>query len=172
MLTSLGIETVISQPQPLDWASAHNVRFDDLIHIGQGHAPVPHSFWIYHQIRPVLTLIEAAGLIGAHSSLQSTFSKLLLEGSVEFGSAAGITTAARMPRRTCVSADKNVALELGHRLIVQQAGFVRRERWMGARTFRLNLVQSFNGTSSLSPRQNVATRCKSPVADGTVITGP
>ena len=76
--------------------------------------PVPDRFRIDHDIRPVLALVEASGLIGAHSSFESAFGEFLLEQLLQPGFGGGIATSSGMACRALVSADKDVFFELWH----------------------------------------------------------
>lgn len=118
VLAAIGVEATVFDSQPFNRFSADDVRFYDFVHICQRHASVPHGFGIHNDIWPMLALIQTTGLIGAHSSLQSTLGELLLEELLQFGLACGITASTRMSRRTHISAHKNMALKLRHGNIV------------------------------------------------------
>jgi len=68
----------------------------------------------------VFALVKASGLVGAHSALQSALGQLHLKQLLQLGPGGGIATSARMPWRTLVSADENMALEFWHPNIVQE----------------------------------------------------
>jgi hypothetical protein len=114
MLTSLSVETGIWKPQALYRFSSNDVRLDDFVYIGGRHAPVPDGFWIDDQVGPVLTLIEASGLIGPDLSFQSAFGQLLLEKFLQFSFGLGIAASSRMSRRPLVPADEDMLLKLWH----------------------------------------------------------
>lgn len=53
------VKAGIGQHQALDGFAADDVRFDDLIDIGFGDAPVPDRVGIDDQVRAMFALIEA-----------------------------------------------------------------------------------------------------------------
>ena len=67
----------------------------------------------------MLALVQASGLIGSHSSFESSFGQFLFEQILQLGLRIGVATAARMPWRPLIAADKNVLLKLGHEETVQ-----------------------------------------------------
>ena len=79
MLARSRIQATVGKPQPLDRFPANNVRFDDLVNVGFGDIAVPDGFWINHNIRPVLALIEAARLVGPYSAFEPAFGQFLFE---------------------------------------------------------------------------------------------
>jgi hypothetical protein len=90
------------------------VGVDDFIHVGGGNVPVPDSVGIDHEIRPMFALIQAPGLVGSHTALQSPLFELLFEELLQRGFAFGIAASARMSGRPLIAAEKNVLLELRH----------------------------------------------------------
>jgi len=90
------------------------MRVYDLVHVGQAYSAVPDGFGVDHQIRTVLTLIETSSMIGPHFALETPFGKFLFEHLLELSLTRGIATSTRMPRRTYVSADENVAFKFRH----------------------------------------------------------
>ena len=79
VFAGFSIKAGVGQAQPLDWMSANDVRFDDLVYVGFGNVPVPDGFWIHNDCRTVLALIQTAGLIRPHFALQAALRELLLE---------------------------------------------------------------------------------------------
>jgi len=71
VLTACGVEALIVQAQSLHWPPADNVRLDNFIDVIGRDKAVPHRFRIDDEIRAVLALIEAAGLVGSHPVFQS-----------------------------------------------------------------------------------------------------
>ena len=63
------VQAFISQPQSLHRPPAHNMRLDNLIHVGQRHAAIPHRFRIDNEVWAMLALVETAGVIRPHFSL-------------------------------------------------------------------------------------------------------
>jgi len=111
MRARLGINALLGQPQPLHRPPRHQVLGHNLLGIFRFHVPVPHRVGINHHRRPVLALVQAAGLVDPHLPSQSGLAAQLLQPRVQF--ALSIGGAAR-PRRiggACVMADKNMAFE-------------------------------------------------------------
>jgi len=63
------VDTRLAHPQPLDWLPPDDVRCDDLIHIGERHATVPHPFRVNDNIGAMLALVKASRLIGSNLTL-------------------------------------------------------------------------------------------------------
>jgi len=120
VLAACGVQAFIFQHQAFNRPAADNVFLHDLIHVGQRNTAVPDCLWIDHQIRPMLALVEASRLIGAHSAFQPTLGKFHFEQLLQLGLSRGIATSARMPWRTLVPANENMALEFRHSNIVQE----------------------------------------------------
>ena len=120
MLAGNAIQAFVFQSEPFHRLPTYDVRLHDLIHISQHHAAVPNRLGIDDQVRAMLALIQTSRLIRADPSLKSSFSQLLLECLLQFCAAGWITASPRMPRRTHVSADEDVALEFGHGIRLQQ----------------------------------------------------
>lgn len=114
VLTGGCIEALLLQEQPFYRSTLNDMRVYDLVHVGQAYSAVPDGFGVDHQIRTVLTLIETSSMIGPHFALETPFRKFLFEHLLEFGLARGVATATRMPGRTYVSTDENVAFKFRH----------------------------------------------------------
>lgn len=114
MLAARRVDAPVSQSQTLHRFASHDVRVDDFIHILQLYSAVPHRIRVDHQVRPMLTLIETARLVGADSPFQAAFCELLLEQLLQFNLSLGITASARMSSRPLVPADEDVLLKSGH----------------------------------------------------------
>lgn len=67
----LGVEAGFGNHQSFNRLSLHDVRVDDFVHIGERDPAVPDGIGIHHQVRTMLALVKAAGLIGPHFSFQS-----------------------------------------------------------------------------------------------------
>lgn len=130
MFAGGGVQTGIFEAQALDRAIAEDVGVNDFVDVGESDSSVPDRLRINHEIGPVLALIETAGLVGAHPSLQTTLREFLLESLLQFRTTGGIAGAARVLGRANVAADKNVALELGHKEIVAAVGAVVSGQWL------------------------------------------
>ena len=68
--------------------TGHDLALDDVTlhdfrHVGFGFDLIPHAFWIDHDARPLGTMIQAPGFIGAYDVFQVQPLRFLLEASVE-----------------------------------------------------------------------------------------
>src|SRR5215475_3007385 len=100
MLTGWGIQALLLQEQTFHGPASDNMGIDDLVYVGKGNPAIPYRFGIDHDIRSVLALIEASGMIGPHLAFQATFGKFLFERLLEFGLAGRVAASTRMPGRT------------------------------------------------------------------------
>jgi hypothetical protein len=91
------------------------VRLDDLIDIGFGDMSIPDGVRIHDDIRPVLALIEAAGLVGPDSPFKPSQRQLLFECFLQLRLCYRIAASSRMARGTLVPADKYMFFKLRHR---------------------------------------------------------
>jgi hypothetical protein len=123
--------------------AAHDVGFDDFVHVSLRDVSVPDGVRVDDQVRAMLTLIEASSLVSAHFALQAALSQLLFEELLQFGLAVRITASARMSRRALIAANKNVFLELWHGILVRNS---RRSSTLGA---FLNLLSHLDLTFQL-----------------------
>ena len=114
MLAGFGVQARVRDAQSLDRPSADDVRFDDLIHIGLGDVAVPYRIGIDHEVGPMLALVETAGLVGSHSSLEPALRQFLLEQLLQLGLGGGIAASSRMAYWTLVSADEDMFVEFRH----------------------------------------------------------
>jgi len=73
------VQARIGQHQTLDGFAADDVRVDDFVDVGFGDVAIPDSIGINNQVRAVLALIEAAGLVGADFALEAALRQFLLE---------------------------------------------------------------------------------------------
>ncbi len=122
MLATGRVYAGFPQPQPLHRFASHKVRVDDFIHIGGRNPAVPDRFRINHQVRTMLTLVQAARLVRPYSSLQSAFPQFLLKQFLQLRFPLRIAAPSRMTRRPLIPADENVLFELSHQNNVQDGG--------------------------------------------------
>jgi len=101
--------------------AAHDVGFDDFVHVCLGDVSIPDGVRVNDQVRAVLALIEAPSLVSPHLPFQAALGQLLLEELLQFRLPAGITTSPRMSRRTLVAANEDVLLELWHGILVRNS---------------------------------------------------
>lgn len=114
MFASGSIQAGVGQHQTLHGFSTDDVRFDDFVNGGCGDVSVPHGIGIDHDIRAVLALIEAAGLISADSSLEAAFCQFLLKQFLQGRLAAGIAASPRISGRALIAAYEDVFFEFRH----------------------------------------------------------
>lgn len=114
VLTCRCVETTIGEPEPFHRLSAHDMRFDDLVDVGLGDVSVPDGFRIDDDVRPVLALIQASGLVGADAAFESALGQLLLEEFLQLGFGRGIAASARIACRALVPANEDVMFEFRH----------------------------------------------------------
>src|SRR5579862_410411 len=109
------VQDCVWNDQALDGAAADNVRVDDFVDVRGGYAAVPDSVWIHHYRGADLALLQASGLIRAHSVAgNSALAQLFLEGAMKFRLARRIAAAARVAVRALVGADENVFFKFSH----------------------------------------------------------
>jgi hypothetical protein len=109
-----GIQAGIGQAESFDWLTCDDVGVDDLVDVGFGNVSVPDGVGVDDDVRAVLALIEASGLVGADAAFQSTLGEFLLEKFLEPGFGGGIATSAGMACGALVSADEDVFFEFRH----------------------------------------------------------
>src|SRR2546429_562504 len=102
MFAGCCVQAGVCQAEALDGLAAEDVRVDNLVDVGFGDMSVPDCIRIDHKVGAVFALIEAPGLVRAHSALQSALGQLLLEDLLEPGFGERITAPARMARRALV----------------------------------------------------------------------
>jgi hypothetical protein len=71
----------IRQTQTLNRLSANQMPLHNLIHIGQRHMAIPDGFGIDDNRRPMLTLIQTARAVNAHTPLQPALGSLTVQRS-------------------------------------------------------------------------------------------
>ena len=120
VLTARGIQTFILQPQSFHRNPPDDVRLQISSTSASVTPPYQIGLGIDHEVRPVLALVQASGLVGANLALQPALSQFHLEQLLQFGLGGGIATSARMSRRPLVPANENVALKFRHGNIVQE----------------------------------------------------
>lgn len=116
------VQAFIGETEAVDWLSVDDVGFDNFVDIGLSDVSVPDCFRIDDQIRAVLALIEASGLVGADASLETAGGEFLLKQFLQARFCFRIAASARMARRALVAANEYVVLELGHQATVTSAG--------------------------------------------------
>ncbi len=114
MFAGRSVQTGVRQTEALDRFAAEDVRFNDLFDVAFGDGSVPHCVRVDDDVGAMFALVEAAGLIRAHSPLQPALGQSLFEELLQPGLRLRIAAPARMARRTLVSADENMSFELWH----------------------------------------------------------
>jgi hypothetical protein len=80
MLADVGVDTLVWHHQPFYRASSHQMRGNNLSHIGIGDVAIPDRFRIYDHGRPMFALIQASRLVDA----DTTFKSSRIDGLFEF----------------------------------------------------------------------------------------
>jgi len=114
VFAGLRVQALGFQAQAVYRLSRKDVGLDDFVHVGFGNVAVPDGVGVNDYVRAVFALIEATGLVGSDSALQSVAGQLLLEPFLQTGLGGRIAAAAGMACRPLVSADKDMVLEFGH----------------------------------------------------------
>ena len=114
MLTHCSVEAPVGEAQTLDRDATHDVRFDDLFYIGFGNKSIPDCVRVDDDVRSVFALVQASGLVCAHSAFESALGQPLLEHLLQFSFGVRIAAAARMASRALVPTDEDVFLEVWH----------------------------------------------------------
>jgi len=110
----LRIHARIRQPQPRHRPPADQVFLHNLLCIPRFHKSVPDGLGIHDHHRPVLTLIQAAGLIHPHSVLQSSRLHGIFQRSTQL---LGMLIPAARPRGgliPLIQTNKYVVLKIWH----------------------------------------------------------
>ena len=110
-----GVQTGIRHAKPLDRPAANDVRFDNFIYIGFGDEAIPDRFGINDDVRSVLALVEASGLIRPYAAFQPSLRQFLLEKFLQTAFGGWVARSSRMARRTLVAADEDMFFESWHR---------------------------------------------------------
>ncbi len=114
MRARLGIEAGSGKPQPLDRPAMDEMLSNDFIHIFEPDKAVPDGLGIDHDGWPMLTLIEAAGLIGADEVLEPCGFDGILESGFDLLASLWKTARPRYVFVALVGADKEVTLKFRH----------------------------------------------------------
>jgi len=111
MRAALGIDALISQPQPFHRASVDQVLLDDLRGIFRLHMPVPDRLWINDNRRAMFALIQTSGLVNANRASQARRLRKLLKLGVQLALSIRRARGSRRAFRADVMAHKNVVFE-------------------------------------------------------------
>ena len=118
MLACGGVDALVLEDETGYGDVIQDVRLDDFSNIFGLHLAVPHCFGIDDHRGPMLTLIEAAGFVGAYRALQTTIGKCGLEELLQVASGTLRATSAGAPRLTLVRTDEDVLSKFRHVRIV------------------------------------------------------
>ena len=107
---------------------------DDPRDVRDGHVPVPDPLGIDHDGRPVLALVEAAGMIGPGDRPETRLLQLHLEGVLEGLTPFRVAAAPPVAGLADVAADENMMRKCGHIRsrwvpVPRRAGLVRAGGW-------------------------------------------
>lgn len=111
MRTAFCVNALIRQPKPFHWPSVDQVLLDNLSGIFGAHVPVPDGFWIDHNRRSMLALIETARLVDPHGIPQASGLRKLLQLCVQFALAVARARGSGRALWTGIMADEDVMLE-------------------------------------------------------------
>jgi hypothetical protein len=114
VFAEFGVEALVCEAESFDWLIVDNMGIDDFIHLGFGNVAVPDGLGIHDDRRSVLALIEASGLVGADTALESAFGEFLFEELLQSGFSCGVAASAGIRRRALISADEDVLLKFRH----------------------------------------------------------
>jgi hypothetical protein len=114
----IGVEAGVRQAEALDRFPTEDVRLNDFLDIRLGDGSVPNGVRVNHKVRPVLALIEAAGLIGPNFPLQAALGQLLFKELLQARFTLRVTTSSRMTCRALVPAHEDVFLKFWHQATV------------------------------------------------------
>jgi hypothetical protein len=115
VFTRRRIEAGVGQHQSLYRPAPEDVRFDDLIYICLGDVSIPDGFGIDHNIGTVLTLIQTARLVGAHSAFEAALRQFLFESFLQLRLATWIAASSWTSRWPLIAAYENVFFKFGHK---------------------------------------------------------
>jgi hypothetical protein len=105
---------MVGHEQSSDDLSLQNMPFQDLCHVGFCSDPVPHSFRVDHHTGTQIAMVQAAGFIGAHKTLEIQSLCFAFKMCVKFLRSQVRTTAARIVLGTLIGTDEDVPLKRWH----------------------------------------------------------
>jgi hypothetical protein len=109
--TAFGVNALIGEAQPLDWAAAHQVLFDNRGRILGHDRPVPHRFRIHHHGGPVFALIQAQGFVDAYAFGKAGGFGQLLQLGVQLAFSIGCARRTGRASGTDVVANKDMSFK-------------------------------------------------------------
>jgi hypothetical protein len=110
----LGVDAGFGKAQALDGAALDEVLMDDLVDVAGVDVAVPDGLGVDDDDGTVLTLVEAAGLIGADLVLEAGVLDCVLEGRLELFGSLRKTAGAGGGFIALVGADEYVAFKERH----------------------------------------------------------
>ncbi len=117
------IRRMTGHQEPFDDFTLENVALHQFRHIGFGADPIPGAFRIDHHARPILTVIQTAGLIGPNGAFDPQSLHLFFkEGVQPFGPLIG-TASAGVTFRPLIDTDKNMMGEGRHESTLHGGGY-------------------------------------------------
>lgn len=100
--------------QPLDQPSVNQMLLNDLLDIARMNVAVPDCLRIDNHDRPVFTLIQTSGLVGADLVFEPGVLDGILEGGLELLASSGKTARTGRGAIPLVGADKKMVFEKRH----------------------------------------------------------
>lgn len=114
MRARFGVDALLGQAKSLDGTAGREMLGDDGFGIFGMDIAVPDRIRVDHNRRPVLALVEAPGLVDAHTAGEPRLFGQLLQAGMQLAFSIPGAGGARRLRRANIVADKDVALEPGH----------------------------------------------------------
>ena len=108
-----GVDAALGQHQPLYGTPGDQVLAHDLLHIRGLNVAVPDGFRIDDDRRPVLTLVEAAGLVGADAGAEAGSADGILKQALQLSFAIGGAGRTGAAWFAGIGADKDVMFKSG-----------------------------------------------------------
>lgn len=105
---------IVGQSQVFKDLATENGMLNDPGHIFNTDSAIPDGLRIDHHNRAKLALVQAARLIGSDGSPNTCSLQFDAKGITERLVAFKVTTATRMPWRSCISANENMVSKCWH----------------------------------------------------------
>jgi hypothetical protein len=112
VLAGGGVQAIVRDAEAFYGLVAQNVGLNDFLGVGHGHVAVPDCLGIDDDVRAVLALVEASGLVGTDDRARNSGEgEKTLELAMEIVASRRIAARARTANGTLVAADEDVLSE-------------------------------------------------------------